>query len=118
MKVHKLNNTRIYNELIIVALLSLIIIRIIIGESTEALQWISLVNYSGIPLSVFNLYVLTRRRISALKRGVFVIAIGLTISAGMLILTGIWKPTNLINDIILLVTLLISLPSHFYSSIL
>lgn len=100
--------------IIIVVLLILIGIRIAdCGNSA----WISFVNFLGLPMALYGLLKQLHNSTKFCRGIVSLILIAL-IGFSVFLLTGVIVLTSQINDIILLVTLLITLPSNYYSFLL
>jgi len=105
----------------IAVLLTLIVVRFFISSDENV--WISVLNYVGLILAFSSLYLEIRTDCSTYKKfdfvtGVFVICfVVLSVFAG-LILTEIITLSTKASDIIMLVTLLITLPMRFYKSII
>lgn len=104
----------IINLIIIVALLTLFVIRFFVEASAQASIWIPFINFLGIPIAVFGLYNRVRFRCGDVTRGIFVIIFCIVTILAVLILTNHLTLSPKSNDLILLVTLLISLPSDLY----
>ena len=113
-----MKNSRMVEWLTIIGLLVLIIIRIAVGASAQTMQWISMVNFAGLILAVVNLYGQVYKECNKEIRGGFFLVFVVLVVALLLMLTNVWKPSSMINDIVLLITLLISLTSRLYCSIL
>lgn len=112
---------KILGTIEVVVLLVLIIVRLFISSDENI--WISTLNYVGLMLAYVSLYFEVRADCLNYKKfdfvtGIFVISIiPLTILAGV-IATGLITLSTKSNDIILLITLLISLPMQLYKSII
>lgn len=113
-----MGNSRMVECLTVIALFALIVIRVVVGSSDQTAQWISLVNFSGLFIAVLSLYGQVFRECSREVRGGFFLVLVVLIVGLILILTNVWKPILMINDVVLLITLLTSLPSRLYCSIL
>ena len=106
---------------IVVAILVLIFARSTATE--ESVNWINTVNYLGLLVAVVALFADAYAEYCDCKKacvliGIFVLLLVPFVVGGVLIFTNIFKPTTKVNDIIMLVTLLISLPARFYVEIL
>ena len=105
----------------IAILLTLIVVRFFISSDENV--WINVLNYFGLILAFSSLYLEIRTDCSAYKKfdfvtGIFVIGfVVLSMFAG-LILTEIITLNTKASDIIMLVTLLITLPMRLYKSII
>lgn len=98
----------------------LIIIRICIGPETQ--WWINVVNYCGLLVAHWALFIRLRSVFRGKKQanyiiGFFVVLLGGVLLFGVLFFTGIIPFSTKANDIILLLTLLISLPMQLYEHI-
>lgn len=117
-----MKKTKMIELMTIVVLVTLIVTRIILEtlsdgtQSTE--QWIAVVNYIGLPIAVYSLYMQVAGKCSAFVKGLGVIVCCLLIIPGVLIFTEVLTLNSLWNDLIMLVTLLISLPTRLYCSLL
>ena len=108
----------IIHIIIIVALLTLCVIRFFVEDSAQTSTWIPFVNYLGIPIAAFGLYNRVRFRCGNFTRGIFVIIFCILTILAVLILTNLLVLSAMVSDLILLVTLLISLPSDLYCKLL
>lgn len=105
----------------IALLLTLIVVRLFISSDENV--WISVLNYFGLILAFSSLYLEVRTNCLTYKKfnfvtGIFVIGfIILSIFAG-LILAEVITLSSRASDIIMLVTLLITLPMRLYKSII
>lgn len=115
----------IWSFLEFVVILALIVVRICIGSETQG--WINIVNYSGLLVALWALFIRLRSIFSGKKQadfitGLFVIMLCIAFLLGVLFFTETIPFSTKTNDIILLLTLLISLPmqlyEHFFVSIL
>lgn len=115
----------IWSFLEFVVILALIVVRICIGSETQG--WINIVNYSGLLVALWALFIRLRSIFSGKKQadfitGLFVIMLCIAFLLGVLFFTETIPCSTKTNDIILLLTLLISLPmqlyEHFFVSIL
>lgn len=105
----------------IVLLLTLIGARIAINSDEN--NWISLLNYIGLLIAYVSLYLDISAECARNKKfdvftGWFVVLLGILVFIGALILSEIIVLNTKMNDIILLVTLLVSLPTRLYKSII
>lgn len=105
----------------IVLLLTLIGVRLVIKSDDNS--WISLLNYIGLLIAYVSLYLDISVDCSKNKKfnavtGWFVVLLGVLVFIGALILSEIIVLNTKMNDIILLVTLLVSLPTRLYKSII
>lgn len=105
----------------IVLLLTLIGVRLVIESDDNT--WISLLNYIGLLIAYVSLYLdisadcAKNKKFNAVT-GWFVVLLGVLVFIGALILSEIIVLNTKMNDIILLVTLLVSLPTRLYKSII
>lgn len=106
--------THISSISIIVALLTLCVVRAFIDDLPQTSIWISFINFAGIPIATYGLYVRIHSYCNNAVKGIFVIIFCIMAIIGALILTNVAILSTKANDIILLVTLLISLPADFY----
>lgn len=104
-----------------VVIIALIAIRIF--SNSEQHQWINLVNYLGLIIAVWTLFykladIFQGKPQANFITGLFfmVLAIGLII--GVLIFTGVFIPSIKCNDVFLLLTLLFSLPTQLFETML
>ena len=117
MKDHTKN--RILEIIVFFVLLTLIFVRFVISEDNNT--WISLLNYLGLFIAVGSLFLTlcdefsSREKFSVIAGGFLIVLIILAIIAG-LIFAGIIELNTKWNDIILLLTLLASLPTRLYIS--
>lgn len=111
-------NRRISSIVIIIAIFTMCFVRVAFDSSPQQAIWIPLVNFLGIPIAVCGIYSQISSRCSRVIKGIFVILFGLLTIIAVLILTGAIVLSALINDLILLITLLITLPSELYCQIL
>lgn len=114
---HDKKNTVLLSFFEMIILILLIFIRAVIKD--ENLLWINVVNYTGFLIALWSLFqnlkgVCNNDIKQNYVTGVFVISMILAIIPGVLILTGIIEVTAKINDIILLATLLLTLPIPYY----
>lgn len=117
-----MKKTKMIELMTIVVLMTLIVTRIcleILSDGTQSTEhWISVVNYMGIPIAVYSLYMQVAGNCNAFTKGLGAIVCCLLIIPGVLIFTQVLTLNSLWNDLILLVTLLISLPTRLYCSLL
>lgn len=117
MKEH--TKERILEIIEVFVLCTLIVARFLISEDNIA--WISLLNYLGLFIAFASFFMMSCEEFSTKKKfnvvaGVFVVVmIILSVIAG-LIFAGLIVLNTKWNDIILLVTLLVSLPTRLYIS--
>lgn len=102
---------------ITVSLLALIIARLILPEGSYS--WINTINYAGLVIAIVSLFFSMCNEYRQKKRfysiaGFSMLFIFVLIFIGVLILTNIIVPNSKVNDLIMLLTLLISLPSRLY----
>lgn len=103
--------------IIFVALLSFVVVRIIVkGENTK---WISLVNYVGFEIAIGALFNDCEKNFKSQKRmanlrGLFIILLFTATIIGALIFTSVITLDSTANDLLLLFTLLLSLPTPLY----
>lgn len=113
--------TKILQIIEVVILFILIVVRLVITSEENA--WISLLNYIGLILAVVSLYSDIRAACSHYRKfdfvtGVFVLCLlVLGVIAGLIFAEIIIVKTKG-NDIILLLTLLTTLPMRLYESII
>ena len=88
---------------IITVLIVLIIVRLLTTD-TGGTKWIELINIAGLLIAIFALLVI----------GTIFFMLIIVCIIGTLIFTRTITPSQRANDIIMLITLLVSLPSHFY----
>lgn len=108
---------RIYNLIVIVLLCSCIVARIIVDNNNT--KWLKGITILGFFISVFTLYVELFQQNKNKKRfaffsGCFVIINVIFLFLSVLIALSVIPTTNKFDDIIMIVTLLISLPSKFF----
>lgn len=106
---------------IITVLIVLIIVRLLTTD-TGGTKWIELINIAGLLIAIFALlndvyleckeYEKTPLVIGTIFFMLIIVCIIGTL--GTLIFTRTITPSQRANDIIMLITLLVSLPSHFY----
>ena len=105
----------------VVLLVTLIVARLLI--SSEQNQWISLLNYCGFVIAFIALFLdiyndfSTRRGFNTIT-GVFILTLVVLIAFAALILSGVIIISTKCSDVILLGTLLITLPTRFYKSLI
>ena len=110
----KIMKTHISSIAIIVSLMTLCVVRFFINDLSQTSIWVSFINYAGIPIATYGVYSRIHSYCSNIVKGVFVIIFCIMAIIGALVLANIIIPSTKANDIILLVTLLISLPADFY----
>lgn len=99
-----------------VAVVALIVVRLFAAEDAP---WIGLINYAGLAFAVYTLAdtVVSEYRGQdkvATVRGFFILSAIPLIVVAALIFTGSITLDARANDLILLITLLVSLPTRFY----
>ena len=102
---------------IAVILIALIIARLTLPEGSYS--WINTINYAGLVMAVVSLFFSMCNEYKHRKRfysiaGFLTFFILILIVIGVLILTNIIVLNSKVNDFIMLLTLLISLPSQLY----
>lgn len=100
--------------LIITAIVALGAVRILFGTSEQTSIWIPFVNFLGIPIALYGVFTRINDRCTNVIRGLFILLFMILIVVAVLILTGVIILNALANDLILLGTLLISLPTDYY----
>ena len=105
----------------VVFLITLGFIRVL-SVSTEC-AWISLVNYIGLVISISGFYIdldfeCSRNPKFTIIRGIFIIVVIIMAILLALIATSVLKLNTLANDLILLITLLVTLPAKFYKQLI
>ena len=108
---------KIFNLIVIVLLLSCAFARLIVDNNNT--KWIKGITILGFFISVFTLYFELYRQNKNNKRfahftGWFIIICIILLFLSVLISLRIIPTTNRFDDIVMIVTLLISLPSVFY----
>lgn len=115
----------IWSYLEFFVILILIVVRIFIRSEKQG--WINIVNYIGFLVSLWALFIRLRSVFAQKKQtnfiiGLFVLILFIALLFGVLFFTEIIPFSTKTNDIILLLTLLASLPTlmyeHFFVSIL
>ncbi len=101
----------------ITLLLTLLIVRFFISEENN--MWISLLNHFGLIIAVTSLHqdvLLMYRGMPKMSfvTGVFVVILVVLMIAFALIFASVFVPNTKYNDMILLLTLLVSLPARYY----
>lgn len=110
-------NTNICSCAIVLILIALICVRLV--TPNEENTWINIINYIGFLIAFFSLFFNSCteyrkcRKVRVLA-GTFVLILIPLVIVGVLIFTNIIVPDSRINDVIMLVTLLISLPAQFH----
>lgn len=103
---------------IITVLIVLIIVRLLTTD-TGGTKWIELINIAGLLIAIFALlndvYLEYKEyEKTPLVIGTIFFMLIIVCIIGTLIFTRTITPSQRANDIIMLITLLVSLPSHFY----
>lgn len=103
---------------IITVLIVLIIVRLLTTD-TGGTKWIELINIAGLLIAIFALlndvYLECKEyEKTPLVIGTIFFMLIIVCIIGTLIFTRTITPSQRANDIIMLITLLVSLPSHFY----
>ncbi len=112
---------KVFEIVEVVILSTLLVVRLF--SNSEENNWINLLNFIGLIVAFTSLYMSIRMECSVYKKfdiitGAFVlILIALTIVLSF-ILTGFISLNTKWNDIILIITLLISLPTKLYCNII
>jgi len=112
---------RIIDVVVITLIITLIVVRIF--APSDGGIWISFFNYISLVIAYVSVYLEIHSKSSTYEKfnvitGVFVIVlIGLVIFAG-LIISEVIKLNAKTNDIILLITLLVTLPTRFYTTLI
>ena len=119
MKVKTRNNIWAVIEFFVI--LMLLLIRIF--ANAENWEWVNLVNYFGFLVALWALFIRLHGVCSNNRQVNFVIGVSVVIflvaiGIGILFLTGIILVTAKTNDVILLLTLIFSLPVQLYEEIL
>lgn len=85
--------------------------------------WISVINYIGLAIATFGTYSTivpyydgTRQK--NMITGCFFLMLAIIVGIGVFVFTGIIIPNSKFNDLVLLITLIISLPVKFYKEII
>lgn len=104
----------------VIALLTLIFIRFFVDDANG---WISILNYFGLVIAVWGFLIefsarYKKKKVADFIKGVLLLVIAILIIIGCFIITGVIKLNVLINDEVLLWTLLISLPTNYYCELL
>lgn len=100
--------------LIITALIALGFVRVVFGTSEQTAIWIPFINFLGVPIALYGVFSRINKHCTDVVRGVFIFFFMILIVIAVLILTGVIILSALANDLILLLTLLISLPTDYY----
>ena len=105
----------------IVVIFVFVIIRIM--SSYDGSVWINCLNFAGVILALYSLYADVYGEYSKYEKiniitGVFYVILVPLLVIAALIVAEILVPNTKCNDIILLVTLLISLPSRLYKDLI
>lgn len=95
----------------------LLVVRICVGSEMQ--WWINIVNYSGLLVALWALFIRLRSIFDGKKQavfitGLFVAFLCIALLVGILLFTETIPFSTKTNDIILLLTLLISLPMQLY----
>lgn len=103
---------------IITVLIVLIIVRLLTTD-TGGTKWIELINIAGLLIAIFALLNDVYLECKGYEKTPLVIGtiffmLIIACIIGTLIFTRTITPSQRANDIIMLITLLVSLPSHFY----
>ena len=103
---------------IITVLIVLIIVRLLTTD-TGGTKWIELINIAGLLIAIFALLNVVYLEFKEYEKTPLVIGtiffmLIIVCIIGTLIFTRTITPSQRANDIIMLITLLVSLPSHFY----
>lgn len=115
-----MKNIRLFRFFTIIALIALILIRL---HSNDASTWISCLNYIGLVIAIYGFLIefssrYKNNRIANFVKGVLLIIIAALVVGGCFIVTGFVELNTLVNDEILLLTLLVSLPTNYYCELL
>lgn len=115
------HNDCILQAIVAVILFALIVIRVFLKDE-ECGNWISVLNSMGLVVAVFTLHDELKKTYGQAKKfdlitGVFVVVIAVFCLLVLLIWLGIISLSTLWSDVILLVTLLVSLPVRFYKKL-
>ena len=94
-----------------------LVVRICVGSEMQ--WWINIVNYSGLLVALWALFIRLRSIFDGKKQavfitGLFVAFLCIALIVGILLFTETIPFSTKTNDIILLLTLLISLPMQLY----
>ena len=111
------NKELIWSWLEFFVIIVLICVRICIGPEMQ--WWINIVNYSGLFVALWALFVRLRCVFHGKKQtdyitGLFAVILGIALLLGVLFFTETIPFSTKTNDIILLFTLLFSLPTQLY----
>ena len=95
----------------------LLVVRICVGSEMQ--WWINIVNYSGLLVALWALFIRLRSIFDGKKQAVFITGLFMAflciaLLVGILLFTETIPFSTKTNDIILLLTLLISLPMQLY----
>lgn len=109
------------NVAVVFVLLVLISIRLFISD--ENCNWISAINFSGILMAWANIHIDLYNELNNYEKihfftGISYFIIAILVIITILVLFGIISFTIRINDIITLITLLISLPCELHKKVL
>ena len=102
------------------AIITLIAVRFLVSE--DNCLWINAINFSGIIMACLSLYFYIFKECKELKKinlftGVSVCILAVLVIVEILVILNLIKFSNLWNDVITLVVLLISLPEVLYKRI-
>lgn len=105
---------------LVITLWALIIIRLFVDDANG---WISFLNYFGLVIATWSFLIefsaqSQKNKATDFIKGVLILVIAVLVVFGCLIVTGVIKLCILVNDEILLLTLLISLPTNYYCELL
>lgn len=117
----EISRNKIFSIAVIVLLLTMIFVRCFFGE--ENCTWITGINFFGIIVACLSFYFETyicckKCNKIHLFSGMFACVLIILVILEVFIVFGLVKVSELANDIITLVTLLISLPTRFYIKLL
>lgn len=109
--------TNMFDIIIFFSIVTLIIVRLFMPLENNT--WIDAINFSGIIMAFSSLHNNILREFSGYEKtsivlGIFVCVIVVLSIIEMLIIVGLLVFTPAVNDIITLITLLISLPTKMY----
>ena len=111
-------NRKISSIITIVAIITLCVVRIFFDASPQQSIWIPFINFLGIPIATISVFSQVFSKCSNMVKGIFLIGFIILTVIAILILTGVLILSPMINDLILLITLLITLPSDLYCNFL
>lgn len=115
------NKKNIYDILIIAVLITLVIIRLFLRKND--CSWINAINFGGIIIAYASLYFEIFSACKKLEKinyytGISVFILIVLVVIEVLVAFNIIKISSLGNDVITLITLLISLPAKFYKKLI